>query len=323
MRKKAGHNHMTEDTSLMLHHKAEEAAAGLPALKAAAEKAAKSILTGEHTQRKAGTGERFWQYREYTPGDRIQDIDWRASARGDRLYIRQKEWQTTQTALFWVQNDDAMSFASANALPAKGEAAATLALALAILMTRTGEQVGLVSGAMRPGRTDNAIQRLGEHIIHPEDKPLPDSDGHGIKADSNLILIGDFLAPAADIERQLTPLLAATENAMIIQVLDPAEYDLPFTGRVVFEKSEQEKHHVANVESIRKDYKERVNAHLDEIRDMCRRHRWHWLLHLTERDIRDSLFDAWMMITHEQMGRPAGTDSGSGNSGNRNRGGRA
>lgn len=291
----------------MIHHKAEEAAAGLPALKAAAEKAAKSVLTGEHRQRKAGTGERFWQYREYTPGDRIQDIDWRASARGDRLYIRQKEWQTTQTALFWVQNNDAMSFASANNLPSKGEAAATLALALSILMTRNGEQVGLLSGAMRPGRTDNAVQRMGEFLLMPDDQALPDSRGRKIKSGSNLVLIGDFLAPLEKTEQQLAPLLALTENTMIIQVMDPAEIDLPFTGRVIFEENEQDAHHIANVESIREDYKKRIEAHLSSVREMCRRHRCHWLLHVTDTEIRDTLFAAWMMISHEQNQRTANT----------------
>lgn len=297
----------------MIHHKAEEAAAGLPALKAAAEKAAKSVLTGDHRQRKSGTGERFWQYREYTPGDRIQDIDWRASARGDRLYIRQKEWQTTQTALFWVQNNDAMSFASANNLSSKGETAATLALALAILMTRNGEQVGLLSGAMRPGRTDNAVQRLGEFLLMPDEKDMPDSHAQQkIKPDSNLILIGDFLAPAEDIEQQIAPLLAITENTMLIQVMDPAEIDLPFTGRVIFEENEQEAHHIANVESVREDYKKRIESHLASVKEMCRRHRCHWLLHVTDSEIRDTLFSAWMMISHEQTRYTADVDTATG-----------
>lgn len=297
-----------EKPSLRLHHRAEEAAAELPALRAAADKAAKSILTGEHAQRKSGTGERFWQYREYTPGDRIQDIDWRASARGQRLYIRQKEWQTTQTALFWVQNNEAMTYASRNELPDKAEEAATLALALAILMTGAGEQVGLLSGAMRPGRTGTSLQTLGEHMVVPDDEELPALQAQQIKTDSNIVLIGDFLSPIEDIEMQLSPIMAATENGMIIQVLDPAEYNLPFTGRIVFENGAKEKHHISNVESIRDDYKQRIDEHLAAVKKLCKQHQWHWILHTTDCPVRETLFDAWMMITHEYIGSVGNTN---------------
>ena len=75
--------------------RAERDAAHLPDMQLRAEKAAQSIFNADHNQHKTGTGEKFWQYREYIFGDRPQDIDWRQSAKGDRIYIRQKEWQTT------------------------------------------------------------------------------------------------------------------------------------------------------------------------------------------------------------------------------------
>ncbi len=282
---------------LKTRHDAEEAASGLPDLMIAAQKAAMNIMSGEHAQRKSGAGEKFWQFREYTSGDRPQDIDWRQSAKNDRLYVRQKEWQTTQTALFWCQNNDGMSYSSAPSLPAKQEVSHTLALALGILMTHAGERIGLLGNAMQPGRSDLALQKLGESLLTMKTDHLPDPAASKIPRHSNLVIIGDFLSKTEETERVFSQIAARATPAIIIQVLDPAELNLPFTGRVIFEeRTQRERHHVTHVESIRTAYQDRIRNHLDEIKALCQQQGWHWLLHSTDQNIRDTLFDAWMML---------------------------
>ena len=51
------------DLLLPLRRDAEELAASLPALMLKARHTAASVLHGTHAKRKAGTGEKFWQYR--------------------------------------------------------------------------------------------------------------------------------------------------------------------------------------------------------------------------------------------------------------------
>ena len=48
-----------------------------------------------------GMGENFWQFRPYQTGDTVEGIDWRQSAKGDRLYIRETEWSAAQTVWLW------------------------------------------------------------------------------------------------------------------------------------------------------------------------------------------------------------------------------
>jgi uncharacterized protein (DUF58 family) len=43
---------------------------------------------GEIYSRKIGRNLEFEQYREYTPGDNLKDIDWKVYARSDKLFIR-------------------------------------------------------------------------------------------------------------------------------------------------------------------------------------------------------------------------------------------
>ena len=153
---------------LNYRYKAEDAVAGLPGLVTTAEKAAASILAGGHTQRKPGMGEKFWQFRDYDVADRPQDIDWRQSAKGDRLFVREKEWQTTQTALLWCQRDAGMDYRSDDKLPKKQDAAMVLTLALGLLLSRAGEQIAPLEGSALPGRSELAIQKLGEALLdHP------------------------------------------------------------------------------------------------------------------------------------------------------------
>lgn len=287
---------------LNYRYKAEDASAELPGLVAAAEKAAMSILSGDHAQRKPGMGEKFWQFRDYDVSDRPQDIDWRQSAKGDRLFVREKEWQTTQTALLWCQHNESMNYSSADTLPTKQDTAMILTLALGILLSRAGEQIAPLEGASVPGRSELAIQKLGERLLDNHTDDLPGHKLRKIPHNSSLVLVGDFLAPIEETENIFNMLADPIDNAIIVQVLDPAELSLPFDGRVIFErKGMPEKHHIDNVETIRTAYQDRLLRHMADLKSYCKKHRWHWLLHTTDEEIRNTLFDAWMMMTPESF----------------------
>ena len=79
------------------HHEAEALAAGLPPLMVAAERVATTVSQGVHGRRRVGQGETFWQFRRYEPGDTVQHIDWRQSAKNDPVYIRENEWEAAQS----------------------------------------------------------------------------------------------------------------------------------------------------------------------------------------------------------------------------------
>ncbi len=281
--------------------RAEAEAAELPALLATAQKAAQSAMTGEHAQRKAGAGEKFWQFREYNSFDRPQDIDWRQSGKGDRVFVRQKERQTVQTALFWCAGGPGMDYSSAPALPTKQQDAMTIALGLAILMHNAGEKIGPLDAAIRPGRSDTVLRMMGQHFLDGAQETLPVAAADIIPRGAGLVLCGDFLDPPEEIEKSLVPLMARGGSGIIIQTCDPAELSLPFAGRVIFESSgATERHHIFHVESVRAAYQKRLHDHLESVRTLCRKSGWHWLLHTTDTPVRDTLARAWTMMAHER-----------------------
>lgn len=286
-------------TQPLLRSRAEKESAGLPALMARAEKAAQSVVTGEHAQRKAGSGEKFWQFREYDSTDRPQDIDWRQSGKTDRIFVRQKEHQTIQTALFWCAGGAGMDYASSAGHQAKREDAATIALGLAILMRHGGERIGPLSGIASPGRSENALETLGRDLLDSEQGTLPPQAT--VTKNSCIILCGDFLESPEMVAEKLSHLAAQGSGGILIQTLDPAEIDLPFSGRAVFESpGGNERHHVFQVESVRDAYRRRVQDHLASIRALCRKYGWHWILHRTDQPVRATLSAAWITFNHEQ-----------------------
>jgi len=285
-----------------LRSQAEESSASLPALMLRSQKIAESVLHGEHARRKPGTGENFWQFREYQPTDRPQDIDWRQSAKGDDVYIKQKEWLVTRKILFWCAGGKSMNFGSnpENPFYTKQENAQIMCLALALLLQRSFEQIGAY-GQGHAGRGERAMERLGQYLLErgrasAEEAALPDIYSSALPRHAIFIGVGDFLSPIEEIEARFEILGQQTKNALIIQTLDPAEIDLGFSGRVRFKGMDGEEEIVSNVANIRDNYTQRITDHIRCVEELCLRYNWHYQLHRTDDDASDTLKAIWESI---------------------------
>ena len=78
-------------------------------------------------------------------------------------------------------------------------------------------------------------------------------------------------------------LAARGATGHVIQILDPAEEALPFSGRIRFEGMEGEGQHLlGRAQSARADYQDSLARHRDALRDMTRRAGWRFLTHQTD-----------------------------------------
>jgi uncharacterized protein (DUF58 family) len=190
----------------------------MPALLLAAERLAHVTAAGVHGRRRAGAGEAFWQFREFREGDEARRIDWRRSASGARLLMREREAQVPAVCLVSLANTPGMRFASGPGLPSKWERAALLLLALSFLLLEAGERVAL-AGVTAPLGGTAALPKLARALLAGGAAPVPDK--------ARVVAFGDFLGPE--------PVFATAPGGAVMQVLDPAECDFPYAGRVVFE----------------------------------------------------------------------------------------
>lgn len=287
------------ETLVNLRNRAEEETASLPALISQCREITANIIHGAHPQRKAGAGEKFWQFREYDPSDRPQDIDWRQSAKTDSVFVKQKEWQTTQKTYIWSAGGPTMNFKSPKAKTSKQVAAEIIGLSLALLLLEGEEHVGHF-GNTKTGRGDIQINNIGQYFLDQADigTSLPEESDFNLPRKANMILIGDFLDPIENIKERVSPHAIRSTQGIIVQILDPAEVDLPYRGRVVFQSVFNMDHHLINsVQDIRGAYLEKISAHLKSVQLLCEQNGWHYVLHTTDQRIRDTLQKIWTIFS--------------------------
>src|ERR1041384_8500326 len=121
--------------------RARQRAALVPDCMVEAKRIANTVIAGGHGRRKRGIGENFWQFRPYADGESLARIDWRRSARDDHTYVRDREWEAAHTVWLWADPSPSMLYKSAGATVSKESRALVLTLALAELLSRSGERI--------------------------------------------------------------------------------------------------------------------------------------------------------------------------------------
>lgn len=289
------------DKDKQLYQSAGKAAAGLPPLLMEAERVAATLFAGLHGRRQAGTGETFWQFREYNTTDEARRIDWKQSAKSDRTYIRETEWEAAQTLLVDCAHHEGMNYASHKPLPSKLERAQILTMAIAILAARAGEKVGIL-GEHQTGHSQKHLARMAAHLSNPATKDTLDTAQ--IPHNARILLASDFLAPLDTLENQLKVYAARRISGIILQILDPYEYQLHYFGHIRFQdKASGQSVLIRQAEKIQETYNERIETHIHALSDMTAHYGWKHVLHITDKDEAPALQDLWQPLsTRHVMG---------------------
>jgi uncharacterized protein (DUF58 family) len=295
---------MTERAGVQ--HRAEELAATLPPLLVAAERVATTVAQGVHGRRRVGQGETFWQFRPYATGDAAQRIDWRESAKSQRLYIRETEWEAAQSVWLWRDASASMDYASTTALPTKRQRADLLIVALAALLSRGGERVSMLGSGVPPLSGRVALSRIAALV----DRPAASSAVGGASLPryeplpryAQVVVIGDFLSPLEEIHTIVSGFAASGLRGHMLQILDPAEETLPFDGRVRFEGIEEnDEVLVSRVEAVRAEYEGRLAAHREGLAAIARPADWSFATHRTDRAPHTALLALYTALARMPM----------------------
>ena len=288
LRSKADTTAASSDRLALLGHEAEahDLADRVPELSIEAQRIAATVAHGVHGRRRSGPGENFWQFRQLQTGDPTHLIDWRRSASSDHLYIREREWETAHTVWLWPDLSPSMAFKSHLARITKRERVLVLMMALGELLIRSGERVA-VMGVTQPSQFRKATTKIAETLAaRLKEKQLLTSQPpeERIGRFASTIWISDFLDPVEQIAPRMRSLAGNGVTGHLIQVLDPAEETLPYTGRTEFVGVEGSERWIADrAESLREAYQVRLLAHRDELANLCRSLGWSFAVHHTDR----------------------------------------
>lgn len=269
--------------ALQTRHDAEHLAQGFASLLADAHLLAASISVGAHGRRRSGAGEEFWQYRTAVQTDAYRDIDWRRSARSEDHYIRQHEWQNTQSVHLWVDRGASMLFRSQKTLPQKAERAVVLGLAICILLSKAGEKVGLTDFADPPKHGALQIENMAAALAktHPTQEfnvPAQKEMKQGHKA----VFMSDFLGDWDQIFANLSHAANQNVDGYLMQILDPIEEDFPFMGRtVLFSMTEGHKFETLRAQSLRDEYRDKLAERQSALKQLAKNTDWKYCQHKT------------------------------------------
>lgn len=288
-----------------LRRDAEKISGALPPLLAEAEHLAATVAMGVHGRRRSGHGETFWQYRQAMPGDARAAVDWRRSGRSDAQFIREMEWEAAQTVSFWADDALSMDYRGPDSERSKGERAALIALALSVLLVKSGERVALMGGAAAQARGGRAqLNRMALELAgaRGDDRPdygapPPDQFARGGRA----VFLSDFLGPLEGLSPALARAADQGVRGVFVQVLDESEEAFPFDGRLVFESMGGGlRYETQRARGLREAYRARLAARRAELSELAARLGWRVMFHRTSQSPRAALLWLYMAIGPER-----------------------
>ncbi|TWU10465.1 DUF58 domain-containing protein [Allorhodopirellula heiligendammensis] len=209
-----------------------------------------SLLSGQHASRLRGRGMMFEELRDYRPGDDIRQMDWKATARLRKPYIRVYSEERERTVLLVVDQRTSMFFGSERTT--KATAAAEVAALAAWRAIDGGDRIGaIVFGddetlELRPRRSRESVlhicheitrmnqQLSADQLAEDSSRRLNDALRQCVnvaKHDCLVVLVTDY-AGDDDETRRLTTQLASHNDVLAFLVYDPLGIRLPARGQL-------------------------------------------------------------------------------------------
>ena len=235
------------------------------------------FLMGLHQSPHRGFSAEFAELRAYQAGDDLRYIDWRMYGRSDRFYVKQFEEETNLRAYILLDVSESMGWSSSpGELPSKLWYAKLLAAALALVLLRQGDSVGMAAFH------DRVVQRLQPrggrrqwHEVVRRLRPL-EAEG-GTSAESALrdlavrlrrrglvILLSDLLVATDSTRTALHFLRHRGHEVLVFHLVDPGERELPPASEARFFDPETREELLVSVPAIRSEYRRAVAAALVE-----------------------------------------------------------
>ena len=236
------------------------------------------FITGLHRSPRKGFSVEFAEHRPYIPGDDLRYLDWRIAARADRWVVKQFEEETNARAMIVLDVSRSMQWSGDTARLTKLSYAERLAAAIALLLIRQRDAVGLVrfDAGLRsvvPARAQRAQwRRLVAALSEPGGGAASDvagalmQAGRLVRRPGFVVLISDLLVDAAPVADAARTLRARGHEVLVLHVLDPAERDFPEFGEALYRDPESQDEVAAAPADVRASYQATVQAALSEWR---------------------------------------------------------
>jgi uncharacterized protein (DUF58 family) len=211
---------------------------------------AEGVYAGVHRSAKRGAGVEFGGYREYVPGDDLRWLDRRSLLRHERLVVRQFETETDRALCLLVDATASMGFRGPRAPGAKLAFAAVAAAALARVALASGDPVSLtfLGGGDHAAPVPRSMGRdQFDRIVAALEAVEPGGDAHvdggmldgalqalsrATRRGAIVVFLSDLLDLPTGTAERIAAIGPLGRILCVVQTLDRAEVDFPYTGTV-------------------------------------------------------------------------------------------
>jgi uncharacterized protein (DUF58 family) len=153
---------------------------------------------------------------------------------------------------------------------------------------------------MPPTASRKATTRIAEAILAHQGSPAlvaTQPPKMHLARFSGAMLFSDFLDPVAETRKHIEALAADGAVGHLVQILDPAEETLPYEGRTEFLSPLGTERWIADrAQSVRAQYRQRLEAHRAELAELAKRLGWSFLVHHTDRPAAEPLLTLIMRL---------------------------
>jgi len=200
-------------------------------------------LSGDFTSAFKGGGLEFAQLRSYVPGDEVRSIDWKSSAKMNKLMVKEFVQEKERTVLIALDTSSSLVYSSQSLL--KQAYACNIAASLALIAQHSNDRVGLllfsdtVQQFIPPRKGKGHGAHVVRHIFTTGDEQRLETktdmrvalERIASLSSRNVILfiISDWITPDTSYIRFL-PVVGTRYDAVAVRIIDPREVHLPDIG---------------------------------------------------------------------------------------------
>ncbi len=254
--------------------------AGISSLDLVAKTVVDGFVAGLHRSPDFGFSQEFAEYRAYVQGDDLRHVDWNVYARTDRTYLKRYRGETNSQLLILLDTSASMGFASGAVN--KMDYARFLAASLVYLANLQRDAAGLiifdedVKSYIPPSTRQGQMFRLlhaieaaavGTHTDFA--KPFAHFQQF-LHRRGIVVVLSDFYEQPETIIKTVEPLRFHGNEVVLFQVLDPQEINPKFRDSVLLLDMETKSSIEVSPEYARTEYRQKITAHLEAIRDQAK-----------------------------------------------------
>ena len=266
---------------------------------------------GRHNSALKGASVEFRDHRNYVQGDSTRYLDWKVYGRSERYYIKQFHEETSLRVQVVIDASASMGFRHSGLL-SKFDYARELAASVAYLAHHQQDTVGLViyDDQLRQWLPAKGGSRHIRHFLDAlaAQQPSGRTDtgkalealAEGMPRRGLLLMLTDLLDSPDAVFRALAHFRSRGHDVVLVQVLDPAEINLPFDGISDFIDMETGERIEADVALIRRSYCEAVAAAIESFRLRCGALRMDFRTVTTDRPV--AVFLSELLADRERFG---------------------